>query len=70
MKRKGIRLKIDQIWGIGNGTIKKVSEINEGLTIGDKVKIIRFHGCGLIGVQCTTTGEQFDITSHSLTNLI
>lgn len=70
MKRKGINLKHGQIWGIGKGTIKKVAEINNGLQVSDKVKITAFHGEGLIGVQCVLTGEQFDITSHSLTSLV
>lgn len=70
MKRKGINLRGNQVWGIGKGTIKKVFEINNGLIVSDKVRIIKFHGYGLIGVQCTITSEQFDVTSHSLTNLI
>ena len=71
MKRKGITLKHNQVWKIGKGTIKKVAEINNGLQVSDTVKIIGFVGAdGLISVQCTTTGEKFDVKSLSLTELV
>ena len=71
MKRKGITLKHNQIWKIGKGTVKKVAEINNGLQVSNTVKIINFVGAdGLIGVQCTLTGEKFDVKSVSLTELI
>ena len=71
MKRKGINLKYGQTWKIGKGTVKKVAEINNGLQISDTVKIIGFVGCdGLVSVQCIITGEQIDIKSLSLTELI
>jgi hypothetical protein len=72
LKKKGIIIKVGQVWTIGKGTQQLVKEVNNlDYDISSEVHIISFAGFeSLMTVQDRKTGFQFDVKPNNLGKLI